>query len=72
MGCMRNLQVDSQHVDMADFIANNGTVPGMEACSVGRAGNPVCRRGLGLGWGDLHVGFSKPPPAPCFMLGAPA
>ncbi|XP_048219002.1 cadherin EGF LAG seven-pass G-type receptor 2 isoform X2 [Perognathus longimembris pacificus] len=28
VGCMRNLQVDSQHVDMADFIANNGTIPG--------------------------------------------
>lgn len=31
VGCMRNLQVDSRHVDMADFIANNGTVPGMGA-----------------------------------------
>lgn len=29
VGCMRNLQVDSRHVDMADFIANNGTEPGM-------------------------------------------
>ncbi|XP_055474077.1 cadherin EGF LAG seven-pass G-type receptor 2 isoform X2 [Psammomys obesus] len=28
VGCMRGLQVDSRHVDMADFIANNGTVPG--------------------------------------------
>ncbi|XP_059530723.1 cadherin EGF LAG seven-pass G-type receptor 2 isoform X1 [Myotis daubentonii] len=28
VGCMRNLQVDSRHVDMADFIANNGTEPG--------------------------------------------
>ncbi|EGW10030.1 Cadherin EGF LAG seven-pass G-type receptor 2 [Cricetulus griseus] len=28
VGCMKNLQVDSRHVDMADFIANNGTVPG--------------------------------------------
>lgn len=32
VGCMRNLQVDSRDVDMADFIANNGTVPGMGAC----------------------------------------
>uniref|UniRef100_A0A452UBJ4 Cadherin EGF LAG seven-pass G-type receptor 2 n=1 Tax=Ursus maritimus TaxID=29073 RepID=A0A452UBJ4_URSMA len=31
VGCMRNLQVDSRHVDMADFIANNGTVPGCPA-----------------------------------------
>jgi len=29
VGCIRNLQVDSRHVDMADFIANNGTMPGM-------------------------------------------
>ncbi|XP_049621611.1 cadherin EGF LAG seven-pass G-type receptor 2 isoform X1 [Suncus etruscus] len=31
VGCMRNLQVDSRHVDMADFIANNGTEPGCPA-----------------------------------------
>ncbi|XP_037354439.1 cadherin EGF LAG seven-pass G-type receptor 2 [Talpa occidentalis] len=31
VGCMRNLQVDSRHVDMADFIANNGTMPGCPA-----------------------------------------
>ncbi|KAK2494566.1 hypothetical protein MC885_008067 [Smutsia gigantea] len=31
VGCMRNLQVDSRHVDLADFIANNGTVPGCSA-----------------------------------------
>uniref|UniRef100_A0A8C0KBX0 Cadherin EGF LAG seven-pass G-type receptor 2 n=1 Tax=Canis lupus dingo TaxID=286419 RepID=A0A8C0KBX0_CANLU len=31
VGCMRNLQVDSRHVDMADFVANNGTVPGCPA-----------------------------------------
>ena len=29
VGCMKDLQVDSRHVDMADFIANNGTMPGM-------------------------------------------
>uniref|UniRef100_A0A8C6MYP9 Cadherin EGF LAG seven-pass G-type receptor 2 n=1 Tax=Mus spicilegus TaxID=10103 RepID=A0A8C6MYP9_MUSSI len=28
VGCMKDLQVDSRHIDMADFIANNGTVPG--------------------------------------------
>lgn len=28
VGCMKNLRVDSQHVDMAGFIANNGTLPG--------------------------------------------
>ncbi|KAB0393125.1 hypothetical protein E2I00_010871, partial [Balaenoptera physalus] len=30
-GSKKNLQVDSRHVDMADFIANNGTVPGCPA-----------------------------------------
>lgn len=29
VGCMKNLRVDSQHVDMAGFIANNGTLPGV-------------------------------------------
>uniref|UniRef100_A0A8C8VMJ4 Cadherin EGF LAG seven-pass G-type receptor 2 n=1 Tax=Pelusios castaneus TaxID=367368 RepID=A0A8C8VMJ4_9SAUR len=28
VGCMRNLLIDNRQVDMADFIANNGTVPG--------------------------------------------
>lgn len=28
VGCMKNLRVDNQHVDMASFIANNGTLPG--------------------------------------------
>lgn len=25
---MKNLRIDSQHIDMASFIANNGTLPG--------------------------------------------
>lgn len=29
VGCMKNLRVDNQHVDMAGFIANNGTLPGV-------------------------------------------
>ena len=28
VGCIKNLRVDNQHVDMASFIANNGTLPG--------------------------------------------
>lgn len=28
VGCMKNLRIDNQHVDMASFIANNGTLPG--------------------------------------------
>ncbi|XP_019369272.1 PREDICTED: cadherin EGF LAG seven-pass G-type receptor 2, partial [Gavialis gangeticus] len=31
VGCMRNLLIDNQEVDMADFIANNGTAPGCSA-----------------------------------------
>nr|XP_033773923.1 cadherin EGF LAG seven-pass G-type receptor 2 isoform X1 [Geotrypetes seraphini] len=31
VGCMKNLLIDNQQVDMADFIANNGTVPGCSA-----------------------------------------
>lgn len=30
VGCMKNLRIDNQHVDMASFIANNGTLPGLE------------------------------------------
>ncbi|NXX70004.1 CELR1 protein, partial [Spizella passerina] len=28
VGCMRNLSIDSKPIDMAGFIANNGTLPG--------------------------------------------
>ncbi|XP_054640393.1 cadherin EGF LAG seven-pass G-type receptor 2 isoform X5 [Dunckerocampus dactyliophorus] len=31
VGCMKNLRVDNQRVDMAGFIANNGTLPGCSA-----------------------------------------
>lgn len=30
VGCMKNLRIDNQHIDMASFIANNGTMPGMQ------------------------------------------
>lgn len=29
IGCMRNLSIDSKPIDMASYIANNGTLPGM-------------------------------------------
>uniref|UniRef100_A0A674HT88 Cadherin EGF LAG seven-pass G-type receptor 1 n=1 Tax=Taeniopygia guttata TaxID=59729 RepID=A0A674HT88_TAEGU len=32
IGCMRNLSIDSKPIDMAGFIANNGTLPGMDLC----------------------------------------
>ncbi|KAJ7396956.1 hypothetical protein BTVI_139547 [Pitangus sulphuratus] len=31
IGCMRNLSIDSKPIDMASFIANNGTLPGCAA-----------------------------------------
>uniref|UniRef100_A0A8C4W938 Cadherin EGF LAG seven-pass G-type receptor 2 n=1 Tax=Gopherus evgoodei TaxID=1825980 RepID=A0A8C4W938_9SAUR len=31
VGCIRNLLIDNRQLDMADFIANNGTVPGCSA-----------------------------------------
>eukprot|EP00062_Callorhinchus_milii_P009585 gi/632953584/ref/XP_007892498.1/ PREDICTED: cadherin EGF LAG seven-pass G-type receptor 2 [Callorhinchus milii] len=31
VGCMKNLFIDNQQIDMADFIANNGTVSGCSA-----------------------------------------
>lgn len=30
VGCMKNLRIDNQHIDMASFIANNGTLPGLQ------------------------------------------
>ncbi|KAM4613350.1 cadherin EGF LAG seven-pass G-type receptor 2 [Polymixia lowei] len=31
VGCMKNLHIDNRHIDMASFIANNGTLPGCSA-----------------------------------------
>ncbi|XP_028431059.1 cadherin EGF LAG seven-pass G-type receptor 2 isoform X2 [Perca flavescens] len=31
VGCIKNLHIDNQHIDMASFIANNGTLPGCSA-----------------------------------------
>ena len=28
VGCIKDLRIDERHVDMAGFIANNGTLPG--------------------------------------------
>lgn len=60
VGCIRNLQVDSRHVDMADFIANNGTVPGMGAWGGARPGAPCTEEWLYLVWRHLNVGSQNP------------
>uniref|UniRef100_A0AAY4BCD1 Cadherin EGF LAG seven-pass G-type receptor 2 n=1 Tax=Denticeps clupeoides TaxID=299321 RepID=A0AAY4BCD1_9TELE len=31
VGCMKDLRIDDRHIDMASFIANNGTLPGCSA-----------------------------------------
>ncbi|KAL0185883.1 hypothetical protein M9458_017553, partial [Cirrhinus mrigala] len=32
IGCMKDLHIDNRPVDMAGFIANNGTLPGVYDC----------------------------------------
>lgn len=59
VGCMRNLQVDSQHVDMANFIANNGTVPGMGAWGWSKARSHLQKRGHLL-WDICMQGVEAP------------
>ncbi|KAI7790755.1 cadherin EGF LAG seven-pass G-type receptor 2 precursor [Triplophysa rosa] len=54
IGCMKELRVDDRHVDMAGFIANNGTLPG---CSVRRhvcSNNPCVNGGSCVDlWGSF-------------------
>ncbi|XP_059925916.1 cadherin EGF LAG seven-pass G-type receptor 2 [Gadus macrocephalus] len=44
VGCIKDLRIDESHVDMAGFIANNGTLPG---CSAKRhfCNNSPCQNG---------------------------
>lgn len=71
VGCMRNLQVDSRHMDMADFIANNGTVPGMGAWGRGQARRPMQRGGVIPGMGTPAHGGLKAPSSHRFSVWRP-
>ncbi|XP_060885601.1 cadherin EGF LAG seven-pass G-type receptor 1 isoform X2 [Labrus mixtus] len=44
MGCMRNLSIDSKPIDMASYIANNGTTAGCPA-KTNFCTNDVCQNG---------------------------
>ncbi|XP_072569096.1 cadherin EGF LAG seven-pass G-type receptor 2 [Paramormyrops kingsleyae] len=62
VGCMKNLRIDHQQVDMEDHIANNGTVPGCFAKKHFCNNNPCQNGGTCVNrWGsyscDCSLGF---------------
>lgn len=62
VGCMRDLHIDGRRVDMASFVANNGTVAGCQAklhfCDSGPCkNNGICSERWGGFSCDCPVGF---------------